>query len=40
MDRRSEEQPQERRKGTDRRQNADADYDREERRKGERRARH
>ncbi|WP_268801281.1 hypothetical protein [Sphingomonas sp. Root241] len=40
MDRRSEEQPKERREGADRRQDASADYDREERRKGERRARH
>ncbi|WP_269320195.1 hypothetical protein [Sphingomonas sp. UNC305MFCol5.2] len=40
MDRRSEEQPQERRERADRRQNANPDYAHEERRKRERRARH
>jgi hypothetical protein len=40
MDRRSEEQPKERREGADRRLKTDADYTGKERRKGERRARH
>jgi len=40
MDRRSEEQPGERRERTDRRQNNKTDYPAEERRKGERRAQH
>lgn len=40
MDRRREELPQERRERADRRQNTNADYASEERRKGERRARH
>lgn len=40
MDHRSEEQPQERRERADRRQKANPDYPGDERRKGDRRARH